>query len=372
MAYTNPLEEYMADLLTQHRLKSSIVDADYQNSLTQSQAEEALALSEIDQLPFDMAARSYNMDPREWAGREDEARQRMKRAVSANYLQSRAGTVDNSARDKRDASLGLLETLTRLQSVAQQGLTEIERHVPRDAGLRSQLTFDPKTGMVTQVAKNIPDEDAVRNQELADYLQVPAEVVARQRTQERMHQNDYLWKQHRRQAGIEKDLAVRDRQLRADVRAEEKAQWVKHRQLGEQAVEYSKYSPQMVQSLLSQPDTPPEMQLAAAMGDAIRQGETRALQEKTAAARDKVLRQTASKALHANTNYQTQAATGNVDPLVFEHALNVAAQELAAFGTETRTFNPHDYEEDFGPDLFGDESLDQKRQRSLQRYLYGQ
>ena len=257
MAISSPLEEYMADLISQHKLKEEITDVDYENELAQSQAEEALALSEIDQQPFSMAARSYNMDPSEWVGREAEARQKMKQAVSANYLNSRAQTVNNKAQGKKAFTQDLLGTLTRLHSVNQRGISSLEELAPRDAGLRSQLVFDPATGTVQQVAKNIPDEDAVRNQELADYLQVPVDVVAQQRTKERMIENDRAWKLAQRQSTVAKNIAIADRQANADARAEEKAQFVKHQQMGEQAMKYSTYDQGLVDHVIASPDTPP-------------------------------------------------------------------------------------------------------------------
>jgi hypothetical protein len=372
MAIINPLEEYMQNMISRHKLSEESTDSEYQNALLQSQAQEAEALSGIDSQPFSMAAREYNLDPAQWVGREAEARQRMKQAVSANFTQSRARTADNQTQGKKEYTQNLLNTLTRLQSINQQGLSEVEKFAPKDVSLRSQLVYDPAAGKVTQVAKNVPDEEMVRSQEIADYIGVPPAIVARQRAKEQMDRTDYEWKQAQRQSTVQKNQAIMLRQLRGDQREEYKAQWSRKMQQADAANKFSGYSKQMVDQVVADPDTPPDMKVSAMMGDAIRRGIVHARQEKDKAKQGRILDAISTSILQNNQDYRTQAAAGHVDPEIFNMAKDAALEQMRALEIEPHTYNADDYMDDFSPDVLRETlSLDQLRENSMEQFLKG-
>lgn len=366
----NPLEDYMQDLISQHKLKDDIAESDYDSFITQAQADEANAIVEVDQQPFRIAARSYNMNPDEWVGREAEGRERIKRAISANYLNQRAGTLVNKAQGKKAATTDLMGTLTRLHSVNQRGLTSLEQFAPKDPALRSELVFDPNTNSVAQQAKNLPDEDAVRAQELADYLRIPKHVAARQLATERRELNDLAWKQSQRQSTVMKNMAVADRLESKTLLDAEKAQWSRKLQQLEAVNKFSRTSKAMINQTLVDPGAPPDMKVAALMGDAMRQSTVHARREKDKAKRERILTSIATSILQNNEEYQSQAAAGNVDPELFTLAKQSAMQQMDALGVDTTTFDEEQYRDDFSPvEMRRLLTLDQQREASMQDLL---
>lgn len=344
----SPLEEYMAELVSQHKLKETITDTDYQNDLAQSQADEQLAINEIDSLPFNMAARSYNMDPSEWVGKEAEGRARMKQAVSSSYLSQRAKTANNQASGRKEFTQNLLGTLNRLNSVNSRGIGAVEDFAPKDAGLRSHLVFDPESGSVNQQAKNLPDEDAVRNKEIAEYLQVPEHVVQQQRSLEQQTRNDANWKELRRTVMLDKDLRSIARAEKADERADAKAKWTQRMEQANAALKFSKESPDFVNQIISQPDTPPEMKEAASIGNALRPAIAAARQEKDKTKWKKLVGTMANKYLQNDSMYQQSVASGKADIAKLNLAIQGAVQILEAEGITEQSFSEEEFNEDFG------------------------
>lgn len=364
-----PLEEYMQELLSQHKLQESITDTDYENDIVQSQAAEAQALAEADSAPFRVAARSYNMDPDEWVGQEAEGRERIKRAVSANYANQRAKTVNNRAQGKKEFTQNLLGTLSRLNSVNQRSISSIEEFAPRDAGLRSHLVFDPETGSVTQQTKNLPDEDAVRSKEIADYLQVPEQVVARQRVQERQAVNDLNWKQMKRQLFVEKEIKAEARAQTADEQAAVKGRWASVMRQASAAIKFSNQPKAFVDQILADPDAMPEMKASAAMGNAIREGTAGAAQEKDRRKWMRIADAIARKSLETNVDYQTSIADGKPMNEIYTQALHGAFEVMKEKDRQgvssSSLYNSDEYMDDFG--FQTDSTLSQIEEHSRER-----
>lgn len=373
-----PLEDYMADLIQQHKLHESIGDSQYDGEQAQSQAEEAQALYAVDAQDFDMLARSYNMTPAEWAGHEDQARKHLKAGISAQYAAQRAGTVANQARNKRDFTESFMTDLQRLNSVNQRGVMSIEQYAPRDPGLRTQLVFDPDTGQVTQQTKNVPDEAAVRTKELAQYLQLPEDVVMQQQAHEKAIANDALWKQHTRIKSLEDDVTqASDRTRRlgredaSDARATAAAQRAeeKNARMEDKAAHaavvakfadaklLSTYSPEMVGSILNDPNTPPSFKVSAMMGDAMRRAKQSAQAETDEQKRIMRYKNTFLRTLENNPVYQT-AITGGDAEQIKQLRLKIAEETgalLDEVGVETHKFDPLQHHEDFG--IMGDDAM---------------
>lgn len=349
----SPLEEYLAELASQHKLQDSIDTTDYQNDLEQSQADEQLALTEIDSMPFNLAARSYNMNPDEWVGQETEARAQMKRKVSSSYLSHRAKAANQIAGAKKESAQTLLGTLNRLHSVNSRGITSIEEFAPRIAGLRSQLVIEPSVGglgspVVKQVAKNLPDEDAVRNKEIAEYLQVPEHVVQQQRSLEQQARNDANWKELRRTVMLDKDLRSIAHAEKADERADAQAKWTQRMEQANAALKFSKESPDFVNQIISQPDTPPEMKEAASIGNALRVATAAARKEPDKTKWKKLIGTMANKYLQNDIMYQQSVASGKADIAKLNLAIQGAVQILEAEGITEQSFSEEEFNEDFG------------------------
>jgi hypothetical protein len=386
----SPLEDYMSELVSQHKLRETITDTDYENDLTQSQAEEAQALYAIDAQPFEMAARGYNMNPEEWAGREHEGRQRMKAAVQANYLQSRAATVRNQAQGKKKSVTDLMSTLTRLNNVSQTGLLEIDKYAPKDAGLRTQLVVDPGVGgmgspLVHQVAKNIPDEDAVRNQELADYLQIPVGVVQKQRTKEQLAENDMTWENLSREMQLTKydqqqELALRReaRQQRTDIRAgaaEERAAhnaaWTNRMRIARSGWEWSNRPKAFVDQVLKDPEATPDMQVAASIGNAVREGRAAMREAKTENDALKRFNATVSLALQADQMFMQNLAKGKVDEKTIELAKKSVTLFQQHFTQPKSQWDVDEYDDDLAYINERDEGLSLDDLSALNLYNRG-
>lgn len=356
-----PIEDYMTQLIDQHKLRESTADDAYQNSLTQSQADESDALTSIMNQPFDMTARSYNMNPDEWVGKEQEARQKMAAMVSNQFVQQRAQIVDSKTQNKASAQNDLMGTLSRLHSVNSQGITEMDKYAPKDASLRSQLVFDPQSGTVQQQAKTLPDEGAVRIKELASYLQLPESVVADQQAKERVVQNDAAWKTSQRLLKLDYqnarnkraevkdayDTHKRNLSLAQEPREAEKAQWARALQRADASTKFSEMSPQQVDQVIANPDTPEEMKVSAAIGANVRKGIVAARMLTTEKDRIKVLHTIANDGLKTNTAYQTLLGKGVVDEKVLGLALAAAEKQMKIEGIKTETYNADETQDDF-------------------------
>lgn len=381
MASITPIEEYMQELVQQHRLKKDIADSDFESALEQSKAAAAQDLSLVDQQPFEIAARQYNLDAREWVGKEKEARDKIKATISAHYLHQQAKTAAARQQAKKALAVDTLSTLERLQNVNQKGLRAFDQIAPKIAGLRADLVFDPTTGTVTQRAKPIVNENTVRAQELADYLQLPVDVVQRQWTQERLQANDALWKQFRRGLTLEKDRRAEERAEKAEERAArsaeraelsfarelDAAQFARGMRMYDAAEKLMKYPKGMVDSLINNADTHPEMQIAASLGDALRQGADRARAEKDAKKQEEVVRTTAMTILKNNAKFMTALAEGRISETEIDFVTQQAARLVTKMGYKPQTFDRNEFLQDFG---FEELDPRDKTLRELEAFRY--
>lgn len=284
MAEPNALEQYLSDLTTQHQQQLASLDQYLEADRADNAAEAAASEYDIRNTPINILSRQWGMDPAGAASDELSSRKRLLDYVQTNQRINDAVSIRDAAEQRGSLIDQFAQTQQRLQYLAKKGLTAMKGQAPELTDLRTEIkqsaTIDAN-GQVVPTYMQVPKMNINRNRvetaELADFLQVPEEVVQKQLDQEHMEslrdenlQRDYEYAKQIHDEHNQDRIAALLKAKSESERAVIDFKWQEADRTVQAAEKFRSWPRQAVNEFLREPNIPDEMRMGIVLGQHLR------------------------------------------------------------------------------------------------------